>query len=113
MAFQYVGKSPTRHRVAVRIDKDFRYCNRPSDSQPSTAHRAGRLKFFGQHQHITDADAFAEYLAPLREIDWVAYAKRPFSGPKAVLTYLSRYTHRVAISNCRLIDYDAQDVTFK
>ncbi len=81
--------------------------------QLSTAHRAGRLEFFGQHQHLTNPDAFDEYLAPVRKIDWVVYAKRPFSGPKAVLAYLSRYTHRVAISNRRLIAYDAQGVTFK
>ena len=67
----------------------------------------------GHHQHLTDAGAFAEYLAPLPQIDWVVYAKRPFSGPEAVLVYLSRYTHRVAISNTRLIAYDDQGVTFK
>jgi len=79
----------------------------------STAYHAGRLEFFGLHQHLTDPEAFANYLAPLREIDWVVYAKRPFSGPKAVLAYLSRYTHRVAISNSRLSACDEHDVTFK
>lgn len=81
--------------------------------QLSAAHRAGRLEFFGQHQPLTDAGAFANFLSPLRQIDWVVYAKRPFSGPEAVLAYLSRYTHRVAISNSRLIAHDDQGVTFK
>jgi Putative transposase/Transposase zinc-binding domain len=81
--------------------------------QLSAAHRAGRLEFFGQHQYLTDAGAFADFLSPLRQIDWVVYAKRPFSGPAAVLAYLSRYTHRVAISNSRLIAHDDQGVTFK
>jgi hypothetical protein len=79
----------------------------------SAAHHAGRLQFFGAHQPLTDAAAFAGYLAPLRTIDWVVYAKRPFAGPEAVLAYLSRYTHRVAISNSRLITYDERGVTFK
>ena len=58
------------------------------------------------------AQAFAAYLAPLRKIEWVVYAKRPFGGPEAVLAYLSRYTHRVAISNSRLIAFDDNGVTF-
>jgi len=79
----------------------------------SAAHQAGRLQFFGPHQDLADTQDFADYLAPLRQIDWVVYAKRPFAGPEAVLTYLSRYTHRVAISNSRLIAYDQHGVTFK
>ena len=70
------------------------------------AHRAGRLKFFGDHARLDDTRAFKAYLAPLRKIEWVVYAKRPFGGPQAVLAYLSRYTHRVAISNRRLIAAD-------
>ena len=77
------------------------------------AHQAGRLKFFGGHAHLDDARAFKAYLAPLRNIEWVVYAKRPFGGPQAVLAYLSRYTHRVAISNRRLISADETGVTFK
>jgi Putative transposase/Transposase zinc-binding domain len=77
------------------------------------AHQAGRLKFFGTHAHLNDARAFKAYLAPLRKIEWVVYAKRPFGGPQAVLAYLSRYTHRVAISNRRLISADETGVTFK
>jgi len=79
----------------------------------SAAHHAGRLQFFGPHQHLADPRDFANYLAPLRQIDWVVYAKRPFAGPEAVLAYLSRYTHRVAISNNRLIACDERGVTFK
>jgi Putative transposase/Transposase zinc-binding domain len=77
------------------------------------AHRAGRLKFFGVHAHLDDARAFKAYLAPLRKTEWVVYAKKPFGGPQAVLAYLSRYTHRVAISNRRLIAVDETGVTFK
>ncbi len=77
------------------------------------AHQAGRLKFFGGHTHLDDAKAFKAYLTPLRNIEWVVYAKRPFGGPQAVLAYLSRYTHRVAISNRRLISADETGVTFK
>jgi len=77
------------------------------------AHAAGRLSFFGDHTHLAEAQPFAAYLAPLRKAEWVVYSKRPFGGPEAVLAYLSRYTHRVAIANSRLIAFDAQGVTFK
>ena len=76
-------------------------------------HRAGRLAFFGPHAHLADRKAFAAYLAPLRKITWYVYAKPPFGGPKAVLAYLARYTHRVAIANSRLIARDQQGVTFR
>ena len=77
------------------------------------AHQAAKLQFFGKHQHLADASDFASYLTPLRKINWVVYAKRPFAGPEAVLAYLSRYTHRVAIANSRLIACDERGVTFK
>jgi len=79
----------------------------------ATAHGAGLLHFFGDHAHLDGAPAFAAYLAPLRRAEWVVYSKRPFGGPQAVLAYLSRYTHRVAISNSRLIAADNGGVTFK
>ena len=79
----------------------------------ATAHKAGRLHFFGDHSKLADRDAFANYLEPLRNIEWVVYAKRPFAGPQAVLAYLSRYTHRIAISNSRLVSCDERGVTFK
>ncbi len=77
------------------------------------AHQAGRLRFFTNLVHLAERDAFAPYLAPLRKLEWVVYAKRPFAGPEAVLAYLSRYTHRVAIANSRLIAFDGRSVTFK
>ena len=72
-----------------------------------------QLQFFGNHAPLANAQAFAAYLAPLRKIEWVVYSKRPFGGPEAVLAYLSRYTHRVAISNSRLAAFDRNGVTFK
>jgi hypothetical protein len=77
------------------------------------AHDAGRLHFFGDHAPLADRRAFAAYLTPPRKIEWVVYAKRPFAGPEAVLAYLSRYTHRVAIANSRLIAFDDNGVTFR
>jgi len=76
-------------------------------------HEAGRLAFFGEQAGLADRDAFAVHLAPLRKAEWVVYAKRPFGGPEAVLAYLSRYTHRVAISNSRLVSHDERGVTFR
>jgi hypothetical protein len=76
-------------------------------------HRDGRLAFFGEHAGLADRTAFDAFLAPLRKSEWVVYAKEPFAGPKAVLAYLSRYTHRVAISNSRLIRADADGITFR
>jgi hypothetical protein len=77
------------------------------------AHRAGRLQFFGEYAALSDARTFGRWLAPLRQCEWVVYAKRPFAGPAAVLAYLSRYTHRVAISNSRLLAIDERGVTFR
>jgi Putative transposase len=79
----------------------------------AVAHRAGEPQFFGKHIALTNTKAFAAYLAPLRNKDWVVYAKHPFGGPEEVLRYLARYTHRVAISSCRLISLDDKGVTFK
>jgi Putative transposase len=77
------------------------------------AHHTGRLQFFGDHARLADKAAFKAYLAPLRKIDWVVYAKEPFAGPRQVLRYLSRYTHRIAISNHQLVSADENGVTFK
>ena len=79
----------------------------------TAAHKAGRLHFFNDLAHLADRDAFASHLSPLRKIEWVVYAKPPFAGPEAVLAYLSRYTHRVAISNRRLIGFDDNAVSFR
>jgi hypothetical protein len=77
------------------------------------AHGAGQLRFFGEFAGLADAAAFADWLRPLRQCAWVVYAKRPFAGPQAVLAYLSRYTHRVAISNQRLVAMDERGITFR
>ena len=76
-------------------------------------HDAGRLAFFGSAADLADRRAFGRYLLPVRRKRWIVYAKLPFAGPEAVLAYLSRYTHRVAISNSRLIAFDETDVTFR
>jgi hypothetical protein len=77
------------------------------------AHHAGRLQFFGDHARLADKAAFEAYVRPLRKIDWVVYAKEPFAGPCQVLRYLSRYTHRIAISNRRLLSADQNGVAFR
>ncbi len=74
---------------------------------------AGQLRFFGELESLRDPQAFTRYLAPLREIDWVVYAKPPFGGPRHVLEYLGRYTHRVAISNHRLRELKDGQVSFE
>jgi hypothetical protein len=79
----------------------------------TVARAAGKLQFFGKHAALTDAKAFAAFLRPLRNSKWVVYCKEPFGGPEEVLRYLARYTHRVAISNRRLISLDHRGVTFK
>lgn len=76
-------------------------------------HRAGRLQCLGHLEALDDPGAFADWLRPLRRVEWVVYAKRPLAGPEAVLAYLSRYTHRVAIANSRLMACDARGVTFR
>ena len=76
-------------------------------------HDADRLAFFGSLADLAERRAFLRHLAPVRNKRWVVYAKPPFAGPEAVLAYLSRYTHRVAISNRRLIAFDGSSVTFR
>jgi hypothetical protein len=77
------------------------------------AHAAGQLQFFGDLEPLRDPAAFTRYLAPLRETEWVVYAKPPFGGPQQVLEYLGRYTHRVAISNERLVGLEEGQVSFR
>ena len=72
----------------------------------------GQLQFFAAQERLREPRAFAQYLAPLKKADWVVYSKPPFGGPEHVLNYLGRYTHRVAISNNRLLDIDNGKVTF-
>jgi hypothetical protein len=76
-------------------------------------HRTGQLQFFGDDASLIEESVFARWLAPLRTRESVVYAKRPFAGPQAVLAYLSRYTHRVAISNRRLVSMNDNAVTFR
>jgi hypothetical protein len=82
-------------------------------SKLADAHAADRLKFFSNHAGLGDRRAFAAFLAPLRRKNWFVYAKPPFAGPEAVLAYLARCTHRVAISNSRLIALNEAGVTFR
>ena len=79
----------------------------------ATLHETGKLRFFGELEPLRKPEAFTQYLAPFRRSEWVVYAKAPFGGPEAVLAYLSRYTHRIAISNSRLIAADADTVKFR
>ena len=88
-------------------------CSDGSSSINAKLHVAGRLSFFGDHLGLSDQRAFAAFLAPLRKKRWFVYAKPPFAGPEAVLAYLSRYTHRVAIANSRLTAIDQASVTFR
>jgi len=74
---------------------------------------SGKLQFFTALEKLGDRCEFARYLAPLRKTEWVVYAKAPFAGPQQVLDYVGRYTHRVAISNHRLLDIDAGQVQFQ
>lgn len=85
----------------------------PIREQRKRLRRSGDLAFFGDLAGLAHADTFAAWFAPLRKSEWVVYGKPPFGGPKAVLAYLSRYTHRVAISNSRLISANAETVTFR
>ena len=77
------------------------------------AYQHNQLAFFGENKALEEEQFFLKWLTPLRKKEWVVYAKRPFAGPKAVFTYLSRYTHRVAISNSRLVKSDDKEVTFR
>jgi hypothetical protein len=82
-------------------------------AQLQRAQQGGQLHFYGQLAPLNNEKDFAACIAPLRKIDWVVYAKRPFAGPESVLAYLSRYTHRIAIANSRLIAHDQRGVTFR
>jgi hypothetical protein len=107
---RWIAKRPSFLLPVMVLSKLFR---RLMLERLIAAHAAGQLTFFGEHAYLSDAKTFAGYLAPLKRTRWFVYAKRPFAGPKAVLAYLSRYTHRVAISNHRLIAADGRSVTFK
>ena len=103
---------PCRPNFLLSVEVLSRLFRRLVLERLAIAHRAGQLQFFGNHAALANARTFAAYLAPLWKSDWVVYAKRPFGGPTEVLRYLARYTHRVAISNRRLISLDHRGVTF-
>src|SRR4029079_14285320 len=77
------------------------------------AFATGALNFFSAHRHLHEPAAFRRHLSAVWNTDWVVYAKRPFAGPEQVLDYVGRYTHRVAISNNRLLDIDHDKITFR
>jgi hypothetical protein len=79
----------------------------------SAAYQAGRLEFFADQAALAEPAVFKAHLAALRKVEWVVYATPPFGGPDAVLAYLSRYTHRIAIANSRLVAFDGERVSFK
>ena len=106
---KWIARKPNFFLPVLVLSKLFR---RLMLEKLAAAHEAGKLTFFGEHAHLAEAAAFNAFLVPLRRIKWFVYSKRPFAGPKAVLAYLSRYTHRVAISNRRLIAADEKGVTF-
>jgi hypothetical protein len=107
---QWIATKPNFFLPVLVLSKLFR---RLMLEKLAASHKRGKLAFFGEHAPLADPKAFAQFLRPLKRTRWFVYSKRPFAGPKAVLAYLSRYTHRVAISNARLIAADADNVTFK
>ncbi len=107
---RWIAKRPNFFLPVLVLSKLFR---RMMLERLATAHEAGKLAFHGAHAKLADAKAFAAFLKPLRRTRWFVYAKRPFAGPEAVLAYLSRYTHRVAISNRRLVGIGADHVAFR
>ena len=104
---------PCRPRFLLHVHVLSRLFRRLVLEKLAAAHEAGQLRFFNDHAALADRAAFKRYLKPVRGTEWAVYAKQPFAGPQAVLSYLSRYTHRVAISNSRLIARDDDGVTFK
>jgi len=102
---------PDTHWLPVRVLS--RLFRRLFLAALADAHAAGRLAFFGKIHDLHRREAFAAHLAPLKRKKWFVYTKPPFAGPEAVLAYLARYTHRVAISNTRLVALDERGVTFR
>jgi Putative transposase/Transposase zinc-binding domain len=107
---QWVARQPSFFLPVRVLSKVFR---RLMLEKLAAAHATGKLRFFGEHAHLVDAGAFTAFLAPLQKTRWSVYAKQPFAGPQAVLAYLARYTHRVAISSRRLVALDPDGVTFR
>jgi hypothetical protein len=106
-------KRPVKLPVILSLEEITRFFRRLFLEQLRHAFDAGTLHFYGQLEPLSDAQAFAAWLAPTAQAEWVVYAKPPFGGAQHVLNYLGRYTHRVAISNNRLVRFDGDDVTFR
>jgi hypothetical protein len=104
---------PARSNFLVHVNVLARLFQGKMLAMLMRAHNAGELKFFNTHAGLADKRTFKRFIAPLRRIDWVVYCKRPFAGPEQVLRYLSRYTHRVAISNRRLVAADDDAIAFR
>ena len=104
---------PCRRRFFLPVRVLSRLFRRLMLERLAAAYEQGRLILEGSLARLISPAAFSTTLKPLRRMNWFVYAKRPFAGPKAVLVYLSRYTHRVAISNARLIAHDERGVTFR
>jgi hypothetical protein len=102
-----------RPRFFVSVEVLSRLFRRLFLERLTAAYQAGRLEFFADHAGLAEPARFKAYVAALRKVEWVVYAKRPFGGAGAVLAYLSRYTHRIAIANSRLVAFDGERVTFK
>jgi len=100
-----MSASPLNRRSAALFGAEL--------TQPSYQQRIAKCQFFPSLQSLRDPSSLLNYLAPLHEAEWVVYAKRPFAGPEQVLDYVGRYTHRVAISNNRLLDIAEGEVTFR
>lgn len=107
---RWIARKPGFFLPVLVLSKLFR---RLMLERLGAAHAAGKLAFHGTLAKLADAKTFGAFLKPLKTTRWFVYAKRPFAGPKAVLAYLARYTHRVAISNSRLLRTDGRSVTFK
>jgi hypothetical protein len=104
---------PSRPGFFLPVEVVSRLFRRLFPEALEKAYAAGQLQFFGDLEPLRDPPAFARYLAPLKNADWVVYAKPPFGGPQQVLQYLGRYTHRVAISNRRLLALEEGRVSFQ
>ena len=104
---------PCKPKFFLSVDVLSRLFRRLMCERLVTAHAKGALQFFADNAALKDGDAFRKFLKPLRRLDWFVYAKRPFAGPDQVLSYLARYTHRVAIANSRLVAFDGARVRFK
>jgi hypothetical protein len=104
---------PCRPRFFLSVQVLSRLFRRLFLERLAAAYHTGRLEFFANQAALAEPARFKAWLAALRKREWVVYSKRPFGGPDAVLAYLSRYTHRIAIANSRLVAFDGARVTFK